>query len=101
MTQLCQCNNWARHHSAVLRSTHHFIKPSCTAISTVKENCEHNDENLKNIAFQLIINSIYLTIDLMVKLQLNDDSLSQLTRKSQEVFFVVMQIHLEKYLIVG
>ena len=37
----------------------------------------------------------------MVKLQLNDDSLSQLTRKSQEVFFVVMQIHLEKYLIVG
>ena len=37
----------------------------------------------------------------MVKLQLNDDSLSHLTRKSQKVFFFVMQIHLEKYLIVG
>ena len=37
----------------------------------------------------------------MVKLQLNDDSLSHLTRKSQKLFFVVMQIHLEKYLIVG
>ena len=40
---------WCGRDSAILSCTPHFIKPSCPAISTVKENCEDNDENLGNI----------------------------------------------------
>ena len=61
--------------SAILSSTHHFFKPSSPAISTVKENCEDNDENLVNIDPLSTYYQQYMSylIDLMVKLKLNND----------------------------
>ena len=46
---LSPCGSTLRgRHSAVLNSTHHVVKPSCSAISTVKKNCgNENDENLE------------------------------------------------------